>query len=70
VAGGAGSAVGECLSRHGAVVSLLQIGLPDCYPEHGTRDEVLADVGLDAASIRQQIRQRLDLLAGLATSPH
>ena len=70
VAGGAGSVVGECLSRQGTVVSLLQIGLPDCYPEHGTREEVLADVGLDAASIRQQIRQRLDLLAGLATSPH
>jgi 1-deoxy-D-xylulose-5-phosphate synthase len=68
VAGGAGSAVAECLARHGLCVPLLQIGLPDRYPEHGTRDEVLAEAGLDLASIRRQVSRRLELLAESKTS--
>jgi 1-deoxy-D-xylulose-5-phosphate synthase len=59
IAGGAGSAVGECLAAAGVTVSLLNLGLPDRYPEHGTRDEVLKDVGLDAAGILAAIGQRL-----------
>jgi 1-deoxy-D-xylulose-5-phosphate synthase len=63
VAGGAGSAVAECLHRLGSSVPLLQIGLPDSFPEHGTRDEVLAEVGLDAKGIRAAIERRLQQLS-------
>lgn len=59
IAGGAGSAVSECLQRHALAVQLLQLGLPDEFPGHGTRDEVLRDAGLDAASIRDKICARL-----------
>ena len=53
VAGGAGSAVGECLC-HG--VRLLQLGLPDHFIDHGKPAELLQDCGLDAAGIERQIR--------------
>jgi len=47
LAGGAGSAVAECLHRHALDTSLLMLGLPDRQLEHGTRDECLRDAGLD-----------------------
>ena len=59
IAGGAGSGVAECLQRLGLERPLLQIGLPDRFPEHGTRDEVLRDLGLDTDGIREQILARL-----------
>jgi 1-deoxy-D-xylulose-5-phosphate synthase len=63
VCGGAGSAVAECLNGHGQVTPLLQLGLPDGFPEHGTREEVLRDAQLDAASIQEAIAARLAPLA-------
>lgn len=59
VAGGAGSAVVECLAAHGVHVDTLHLGLPDRYIEHGTRDEALADVGLDPTSILEAITEKL-----------
>jgi 1-deoxy-D-xylulose-5-phosphate synthase len=59
VAGGAGSAVNECLQRRGLSVSMLNLGLPDRYLEHGTRAEVLADAGLDAVTIGEAVAARL-----------
>jgi 1-deoxy-D-xylulose-5-phosphate synthase len=59
VCGGAGSGVAECLNAHRQVTPLLQLGLPDGFPEHGTRDEVLRDAQLDAASIQEAIAARL-----------
>ena len=58
VQGGAGSAVAELLAAHGIAVPLLQLGLPDRFIEHMTREELLAEVGLDAAGIRASIRKR------------
>lgn len=58
VAGGAGSAVGECLAAHGVAVSLLQLGLPDRFVEHGTREESLKEAGLDQHGILAAIRIR------------
>jgi 1-deoxy-D-xylulose-5-phosphate synthase len=55
IAGGAGSAVLECLQRIGSAVPVLQIGVPDGFVEHGTREDNLAAAGLDAASVRQAI---------------
>ena len=51
VAGGAGSAVAECLNAAGIQMPLLHLGLPDSYLEHAGREELLAEVGLDAAGI-------------------
>jgi len=58
VAGGAGSAVAECLAAHGISLPILHIGLPDVYLEHGSREEVLTMAGLDLSSIRNAIRMR------------
>jgi 1-deoxy-D-xylulose-5-phosphate synthase len=59
VQGGAGSAVAECLQRHGVAVPLLQLGLPDRFIEQGEHAQMLADCGLDAAGIASAIRSRL-----------
>jgi len=45
--GGAGSAVAELLASEGLQVPLLQIGIPDRFIEHGSRDSCLAAAGLD-----------------------
>jgi len=53
--GGAGSAVAECLAQQGFAVRVLQLGLPDEFLAHGTREEVLAAAGLDLAGIRTRV---------------
>ena len=58
VAGGAGSAVAECLAAHGLSLPILHLGLPDAYLEHGSREEVLSEAGLDLPGIRKAIRGR------------
>lgn len=55
VAGGAGSAVGEILAAIGAGGALLHIGIPDQPILHGTRDDCLADAGLDLEALRARI---------------
>ncbi|MGQ0384577.1 MAG: 1-deoxy-D-xylulose-5-phosphate synthase [Gammaproteobacteria bacterium] len=55
VAGGAGSAVLEHLQRIGCAVPLLQLGVPDRFIEHGSREDNLAAAGLDAAGVRAAI---------------
>ncbi len=62
--GGFGSAVleelgGRSLSRDGVV----RIGLPDGFVSHGTREELLAEVGLDGASVARAV------LAALRRAP-
>lgn len=58
VMGGAGSAVLELLQAHGATVPVLNLGLPDSYLEHMSREDMLASVGLDAAGVLASIQQR------------
>jgi 1-deoxy-D-xylulose-5-phosphate synthase len=58
VAGGAGSAVLECLAAAGLAVPLLQLGLPDRFIEHGDPALLLARLGLDAAGIERAVRER------------
>jgi 1-deoxy-D-xylulose-5-phosphate synthase len=58
IAGGAGSAVGECLAAAGLPVPLLQLGLPDEFVEHGDPGKLLAQLGLDGAGIEQAVRRR------------
>jgi 1-deoxy-D-xylulose-5-phosphate synthase len=58
IAGGAGSAVAECLAAHGVRADLLLLGLPDRPLEHGSRDEVIFEAGLDRASVLSAITNR------------
>ena len=58
IAGGAGSAVGECLAAAGLFVPLLHLGLPDEFIEHGDVAKLLAGIGLDAAGIEAAVRKR------------
>ncbi|RUL62334.1 1-deoxy-D-xylulose-5-phosphate synthase [Dyella dinghuensis] len=66
VAGGAGSAVAECLAAHGVTLPILHLGLPDVYLEHGTREEVLSEAGLDLPGIRQAILTRFPKAGSLS----
>jgi len=59
IAGGAGSGVSEVLAARGLTVPLLHLGLPDRYIAHGSREELLADCGLDSASVIAAIRAKL-----------
>jgi len=60
IAGGAGSAVAECLSAASCTgVDLLMLGLPDRPIEHGTRDEALRDARLNRESVATAIAERL-----------
>jgi len=59
VAGGAGSAVNECLAAHGETVAIANCGLPDRLIQHGSREEMLTDAGLDAPAFEQFVRTRL-----------
>src|SRR6185437_7426812 len=58
VSGGAGSAVAEALADAGVVVPLMQLGLPDRFPDHGEPAAILRECGLDAAGISGAIHRR------------
>ena len=60
VAGGAGAAVAEALAADGLAVSMLMLGLPDAFVEHGDSQQLLGDCGLDRAGIVHAVRERLD----------
>ena len=62
IKGGAGSAVGEYLNEVGNSIPLLQLGLPDKFINHGSRDKQIADCGLNEGSIQKEIFQRLQKL--------
>ena len=53
--GGAGSAVGELLASEGLLIPFLQLGIPDRFIEHGSRDSCLVAAGLDAAGLTSSI---------------
>jgi 1-deoxy-D-xylulose-5-phosphate synthase len=55
IIGGAGSAVLEYLSDQGIRSPLLRLGLDDCFPSQGSREQVLEDYGLDPVSISKTI---------------
>lgn len=57
--GGAGSAVNEVLVAQHHTVPVLNLGLPDQFIEHGTREELLAQCGLDTAGIQRAVAKRL-----------
>jgi 1-deoxy-D-xylulose-5-phosphate synthase len=58
IMGGAGSAVAELLSAHGLNTPILHLGLPDTFIEHMSREQLLHQVGLDAAGLKASILKR------------
>ncbi len=57
--GGAGSAVNEVLVAQHHKVQVLNLGLPDEFVEHGTREELLSQCGLDVTGILRAVQKRL-----------
>ena len=55
VAGGAGSAIAECLAAQGVSIPLLNLGIPDQFIEHGSREDCIKMAGLDAGAIETAI---------------
>ena len=69
VMGGAGGAVAESLAAQDLNVSLLQLGLPDTFVEHGDPAVLLADCGLNREGISQSIRRWLARMSAAAVAP-
>ncbi|HEL4844485.1 MULTISPECIES: 1-deoxy-D-xylulose-5-phosphate synthase [Stenotrophomonas] len=63
VAGGAGSGVGELLNAEGVLRPILHLGLPDSYQHHASREDLLAEAGIDEAGIRAAVLKRWPQLA-------
>lgn len=60
IAGGAGSACAEWYNQQSASTPrIIHCGLPDHFQEHGTRDNLLREAGLDNPSIAKRISQAL-----------
>ena len=53
--GGAGSAVNLLLHKHKLLKHTLNLGLPDCFIEQGTREELLSLCGLDKEGIMKEV---------------
>ena len=58
IAGGAGSGVAELLSAEGIVMPILHLGLPDAFQHHASREDLLAEAGLDVEGIRAAVLKR------------
>ena len=54
------------LSEAGVARETLQIGIPDRFIEHGSREECLSMAGLDTPGILDQIRARIEADTGLS----
>ena len=56
LAGGVGSAVAELLADRNALPrKLIRLGVPDRFIEHGSRSELLRELGLDASGLADTI---------------
>jgi 1-deoxy-D-xylulose-5-phosphate synthase len=63
VMGGAGSAVAELLAAENVQLPILHLGLPDAFQHHASREDLLAEAGLDVAGIRTAVLARWPQLA-------
>jgi 1-deoxy-D-xylulose-5-phosphate synthase len=57
--GGFGSAVSEYLSDKPHHIPVTIMGVPDRIVEHGTQEELHAEVGLDPKGIKEKVRKVL-----------
>ena len=51
ISGGAGSAINELLQQQNIHIPIINLGIPDRFIEHGTREECLSECGLNAEGI-------------------
>ena len=68
VMGGAGSGVAELLHETNLQLPILQLGLPDEFQHHASREQLLAEAGIDANGIRDAVLARWPQLA-LSAAP-
>ncbi len=59
IIGGAGSAVNESLAAVICSCAVINLGLPDEFPEHGTQQQIHHDYGLDSDGLVKTIEQSL-----------
>ena len=67
IQGGAGSAVVESLLKKNVTTNVMQLGLPDCFIDHGDPAAMLVECGLDKAGIVAAVTERFRLLNSFAT---
>lgn len=67
IQGGFGSAVVEYISstHYATKVSVLMHGIPDIFVEHGTQEELWADLQLDAVGISEVVREYVNLTSAV-----
>ncbi|HEX7525854.1 MAG TPA: hypothetical protein VF327_06065, partial [Gaiellaceae bacterium] len=58
--GGAGAAVLESLADMDMTVSVMHLGIPDCFVTHGAMNRLLSDVRLTPEGVRDAVLGRLD----------
>ncbi len=61
IMGGAGSAVNELLAKINANTPIINLGLPDAFIDHGDRNDILSQLGLDADGIVKAAQAQLQL---------
>ncbi len=59
ISGGAGSAVNETLISLPSICPVINLGLPDEFPEHATQEEIHQDYALDCAGLLKTIRKKI-----------
>ena len=59
--GGFGDGVASWLLENNFNGSLKRIGLPDSFVEHGTRNQILSQLGLDAEGLSVTIKEMVPL---------
>ena len=59
VQGGAGEAVNQVLAENGVMQSIVNYGLPDRLIQHGSRDDMLNDVGMNKEGLMEFIQHHL-----------
>ncbi|MGH8032083.1 MAG: 1-deoxy-D-xylulose-5-phosphate synthase [Luteimonas sp.] len=69
VMGGAGSGVAELLNAAQITLPIQHLGLPDAFQHHASREDLLAEAGLDAAGIRAALLTRWPDLARPTQAP-
>lgn len=63
IMGGAGSAINELLASEGIFMPIKHFGIKDYYPEHGEREEILADYGLTPEKMIEETEAFLSLFS-------
>jgi len=67
VMGGAGSGVAELFAAENLQVPMLHLGLPDAFQHHASREQLLAEAGIDATGIRAAVLARWPALSAPAS---